>query len=102
VSDSVVVKEMQVVPEANNIEINLTTSWVYLKATLNNNGVAVSPKNPDGASLLSHIEKKIARIVRGLRSRKFHVLASEVLRWAAKEINGTEYAKYLFVGGEPT
>ena len=60
VSGSVVVKEMQATPESNNIGINKTTYWVRLRAALNNSGVAVSPQNPGGASLHSHIEKKIA------------------------------------------
>ena len=83
-SGSVVVKEIQAVLEANNMEISLTTCRVHLKAALKNGGVAVSPQKPGGASLPSHIEKKIARIVRGLRARKFPVSASEVMRWAAK------------------
>ncbi len=61
-----VVKEMQATLEASDIEISLTTYWVHSKATLKNNGVAVSPQKPGGASLPSQIEKKIARIVRGL------------------------------------
>jgi hypothetical protein len=92
---------MQATLAANNIEISKSICWTHLKAALNNNGVAVSPQKPGGASLPSHIEKKIANIDRGLRARKFPVFASEVMGWAAKEIKETEYAK-CFVGGQPT
>ena len=49
----------------------------------------------------SHTEKKIAKIVCGLRAMKVPIFASEVISWAAEEIKGTEYANY-FVDGEPT
>ena len=64
-----------------------------MKADLDTNGVTVFPQKPGGASLPSHIEKTIARSVRGLRSRKFSVVVSDIMRLAAKEIKGTEYAK---------
>jgi hypothetical protein len=49
----------------------------------------------------SHIEKKIAVVVRGLRESKFPVFASEVMRWAADEIAENDYAK-IFPDGKPS
>ena len=72
-----------------------------MSAALSNNDVAVSPQKPGGVSLPYHVEKKFAKIVRGLRVRRFPVFASEFIRWAADEIKDTEYAK-CFVGGQPT
>ena len=101
VSGNAVVREMQASLATLNIEISKSTCWTHLRAALTNNGVAVSPQKPGGVSLPSHIEKKIAKIVRGLRARKFPVFASDVINWTAEEIKDTEYAKY-FVNGEPT
>jgi hypothetical protein len=101
VSGNAVVREMQASLATLNIEISKSTCWTHLRAALTNYGVAVSPQKPGGVLLPSHIEKKIAKIVRGLRARKFPVFASHVIRWTAEEIKDTEYAKY-FVNGEPT
>jgi hypothetical protein len=100
VSGNAVVKEMQVALATNDIEINKSTCWTYLRAALSNNGVAVSTQKSGGVSLPSHIEKKIAKIIRGLGARKFPVFASEIIRWTVDEIKDTKYAKY-FVGGQP-
>jgi hypothetical protein len=51
--------------------------------------------------LPSHLEKRIADIVRTLRGKKFPVFREEVQKWAEEAIKDTEYANY-FVGGTPT
>ena len=68
---------------------------------LKNDCIGISPQKPGGVFLPSHVEKKIAAVVRGLRERKFPVFASEIMSWAADEIEGTEYADY-FVDGKPS
>ena len=62
-SGNAVVKEMQYGLAANDIEISKSTCWTYLRSSLSNNSVAVSPQKPGGGSLPSYIEKKIAKIV---------------------------------------
>ena len=59
VSGNAVVREMQASLATFNIEISKSTCWTHLTEALTNNGVAVSPQKPGGASLPSHIEKKI-------------------------------------------
>ncbi len=61
----------------------------------------MSPQIHGGAALPSHIEKRIAIIVRKLRERKLPVLQLEVLKWAEEAIMDTKYATY-FVNGKPT
>ena len=78
-SGSAIVVEMKVAVAANNIEISKSTCWTHMRAALTNNGVALSPQKPGGVFLPSHIEKKIAKIARGLRARKFPVFAAEVI-----------------------
>ena len=90
---------MQVDLVAKGIEICKTTYKTHVKNALNNNYIGISPQKPGGVSLPSHIEKNIADVVRGLRERKFPVFASEIKRWAADEIAGTDYAN-LFPDGK--
>ena len=101
VSFNTVLREMQVDLAAKGIEICKTTCRTHVKNALNNDGIGLSPQKPGGVSLPSHIEKKIAAVVRRLRERKFPVFASEVMRWAADEIAGTEYAIF-FPDGKPS
>ncbi len=60
-----------------------------MQKAIANIGLAVSPQILGGAALPSHIEKRIANIVRKLRERKLPVFQSEVLKWAEEVIKDT-------------
>ena len=72
-----------------------------MQRAIDNNNVAISPKKPRGFALPSHLEKKIANVVRNLRGKKFPVFKEEVLKSAEEAIKDTEYTSY-FVGDSPT
>jgi hypothetical protein len=95
------VKEMQESLTSAGMEVCDTSCYTHVKKTIANNGVGLSPQKPGGVALPSHIEKRVANVVRTLRARKLPVFQSEVLKWAEEEIKGTEYGKY-FVNGNPT
>ena len=70
-------------------------------AALANDCTGISPQKPGGQLIPSSVEKKIAYTVKELRRRKFPVFPEEIIKWAAEEIAGTEYAKN-FPDGMPT
>ncbi len=72
-----------------------------MQKVIDNNYVGVSPQNPGASALLSHLEKKVAAVVRNLRAKKVPVFREEVLKWAEDKITDTEYAAY-FEEGKPT
>ena len=94
-------KGMTQAVEARRVTVCLSTCKTQIKKALGNNGKGVSPQKPGGVALPSSIEKKIAKVVRDLRQRKFPVFPEEIMRWAGEMIDGTEYASY-FPDGMPT
>ena len=73
----------------------------HAKHALMNNCIGIEPQRNGGQALPSAIEKSIANMVKFLREQSFPVFPDDVMRWAADEIQGMEYAAY-FPDGVPT
>ncbi len=71
-----------------------------MQKAIDNNFVGVSPQKPGGFVLPSHLEKRIAAVVRNLRAKKFPFSREEVLNWAEDAIADTDYVAY-FMEGKP-
>ncbi len=95
------VKGMRTTLAARVFEIAKSTCWTHFQKAIDNNLVGVSPQKTSGLALPSHLEKRVANIVRTLRGKKFPAFREECLKWAEEAIKDTEYADY-FVNGMPT
>jgi len=57
-----------------------TTCYTHVKRAIANNGVAVCPQKFGGSAMPSHIEKRIANVVRKLRERKLNTYSKQFRR----------------------
>ena len=90
---------MRTVLTARGVEVCQSTCWTHLQNAIDNNYVGVSPQKPCGSALPSHLENRVANVIRNLRGKKFSVFREEVLKWAEEAIVDIEDARY-FVGGK--
>jgi hypothetical protein len=73
----------------------------HVLKVLSNECVGISPQKLGEQALPSHIEKRVANVVRALRERKMPVFPEEILKWAADAVERTDYAHY-FIDCKPT
>ncbi len=86
-----VVKGLRAALTERGVEVFRSTCWAYLQKAIDNNFVGVSPQKQGGSALSSHLEKRVAAVVRNLRAKKFPVFREEVLKWAEDAIADTEF-----------
>jgi len=74
------VKGMRSALMARGVQVCQSTCWTHLQKVIDDNSVGISPQKPSDSALPSHLEKKIANVVRNLRGKKFPVFREEVLK----------------------